>query len=88
MAKTLKTPEELITLLNAELRKHEFCEGVSVTEIVPVKDERLHFTWTALIQHGARLPQYEDCSRFFLAALHLFQQHFDLRRDDKKPSTH
>jgi hypothetical protein len=52
-------------LLNAELRKHEFCEGVSVTEIVPVKDERLHFTWTALIQHGARLPQYEDCSRFF-----------------------
>jgi hypothetical protein len=88
MAKTLKTPEELITLLNAELRKHEFCEGVSVTEIVPVKDEWLHFTWTALIQHGARLPQYEDCSRFFLAALHLFQQHFDLRRDDKKPGTH
>ena len=49
MAKRLKTAEELIALLNAELRKHESCEGVSVTEIVRVMDERLQFTWTALI---------------------------------------
>jgi hypothetical protein len=83
MAKRLKTAAELIALLNAELRKHEFCEGVSVTEIVRVMDERLHFTWTALIQHGARIPQYGDCSRFLLGALKIFQKQYDLRPYEK-----
>ena len=88
MAKRLKTAEELIALLNAELRKHESCEGVSVTEIVRVMDERLHFTWTALIQHGARIPQYGDCSRFLLGVLKLFQKQYDLRPYEKKPGKH
>jgi hypothetical protein len=82
MAKKLKTADDLVALLNAELRKHEFCEGVTVSEIVRVTDDRLNFTWTALARHGAGIPEYGDCSRFFLAALQLFQQRYDLMPDE------
>jgi hypothetical protein len=82
MAKKQKRADELIALLNAELRKHKFCQGISVNEIVRVKDERLHFTWTALIREAAGTPEHGDCSRFFLAALQLLQQAYDLRPDE------
>jgi hypothetical protein len=82
MAKKLMTAEELVALLNAELRKHEFCEGVTVTEVVRVNDDRLNFTWTALIRQGSGIPDFGDCTRFFHAALQLFQQQYDLVPDE------
>lgn len=38
-----KAAEELVALLKAGLRKHEFCEGVRITEIVGVNGDRLNF---------------------------------------------
>jgi hypothetical protein len=80
MAKTLKTAAELTTLLTAELRKHEICDGVTVNEVTPVDDDRLDFTWTATIVRKSSEPVLGDCSGIFLSALRLLQRKYDLMR--------
>ena len=47
MSKRMKTAAELVALLNAELRKHEACSGVSVDGITPLAGEPVTYTWTA-----------------------------------------
>jgi hypothetical protein len=47
--KPLKTAGELIALLNAELRKHDACAGVSVDAITPVPNDTVDYTWTASV---------------------------------------
>ena len=47
VSKRLKTAAELVALLNAELRKHDACTGVSVDGISPVADDTVDHTWTA-----------------------------------------
>jgi len=37
MLETLKSAAELVALLNAELRKHDICENVSVVGVTPIE---------------------------------------------------
>jgi hypothetical protein len=82
MSKPLKTAAQLVALLNAELGKHDACVGVSVDGITPVTDERVDYTWTATVlrRSGGCVPG--QCSRFFVAAVHLLQQQYDLASEE------
>jgi hypothetical protein len=78
MSKPMKTAAELVALLDAELRKQDACTGVSVEGITPVADERVAYTWTATALRG--VPG--QCSRFFVTALRLLQQQYDLAPEE------
>jgi hypothetical protein len=82
MSKRLKTAAELVALLNAELRKQDACTGVSVDAITPLSDEKVAYTWTATAIRRSGGPVPGQCSRFFLAALRLLQQHYDLAPEE------
>lgn len=82
MAKRLKTAAELTALLNAELRKHDACVGVSVDGIAPVGDERVDHTWTATVLRKSAAPASGQCSRIFLAAVRVLQQQYDLAPEE------
>ena len=81
MSKPMKTAAELVALLNAELRKQDACAGVSVEAVTPA-DERVAYTWTAtaLRRSGGAVPG--QCSRFFVAAVRLLQQQYDLAPEE------
>jgi hypothetical protein len=78
MSKRLKTAAELVALLNAELRKQDACTGVSVDGVSPVADEKVAYTWTATVVRRSGGPVPGQCSRFFVAAVRLLQQRYDL----------
>jgi hypothetical protein len=78
MSKRLKTAAELVALLNAELRKQDACTGVSVDGVSPVADEKVAYTWTATVVRRSGGPVPGQCSRFFVAAVRLLQQQYDL----------
>jgi hypothetical protein len=82
MSKRLKTAAELMALLNAELRKQDVCAGVSVDGITPVADERVAYTWTATVLRRSGGPVPGQCSRLFVAAVHLLQQQYDLAPEE------
>ncbi len=82
MSKRMKTAAELVALLNAELRKQDACTGVSVDGITPVGDERVPYTWTATVYRHSSGPVPGQCSRFFLAAVRLLQQQYDLAPEE------
>jgi hypothetical protein len=82
MSKRLKTTAELIALLNAQLRKQDACTGVSVDRITQVRDERVPYTWTATVSRHSGGPVPGQCSRFFLAAVRLLQQQYDLAPEE------
>jgi len=67
-----------VVLLNAELRKQDACKGVSVDGVSPVADERVAYTWTATVLRRSGGPVPGQCSRFFVAAVRLLQQQYDL----------
>jgi hypothetical protein len=78
MSKPLKTAVQLVALLNAELGKQDACIGVSVDGITPVTDERVDYTWTATVLRHSGGPVPGQCSRFFVAAVRLLQQQYDI----------
>jgi hypothetical protein len=82
MSKRLKTAAELVALLNAELRKQDACTGVSVDGITPVADARVAYTWTATVLRTSAGPVPGQCSRFFVAAMRLLQQQYDLAPEE------
>ena len=82
MSKSLKTAAELVALLNAELRKQDACTGVNVHAITPLSDAKLPYTWTATIFRRSGGPVPGQCSRFFLAAVRLLQQKYDLAPEE------
>jgi hypothetical protein len=82
MSKRLKTAAELVALLNAELRKQDACTGVSVDAITPVSDEKVPYAWSATILRRSGGPVPGQCSRFFLAAVRLLQQQYDLAPEE------
>jgi hypothetical protein len=82
VAKRLKTAAELSAFLNAELRKHAACEGVSVDGIAPVADDRVDYTWTANVLRKSAGPVPGQCSRIFLAAVKVLQQQYDLAAEE------
>jgi hypothetical protein len=82
MSKPLKTAAELVAPLNAELRKQDACRGVSVEAITPLSDEKVAYTWTATIFRRSGGPVPGQCWRFFLAALRLLQQQYDLAPEE------
>jgi hypothetical protein len=82
MSKRLKTAAELGALLNAELRKQDACTGVSVDAINPLSEEKVSHTWTATIFRRSGGPVPGQCSRFFLAAVRLLQQQYDLAPEE------
>jgi hypothetical protein len=82
MSKPLKTAVQLVALLNAELGKQDACIGVSVEGVMPVTDERVDYTWTATIFRRSGGPVAGQCSRFFVAAVHLLQQQYDLASEE------
>jgi hypothetical protein len=82
MSKRLKTAAELMALLNAEIRKQDACKGVSVDGVSPVADERVAYTWTATVLRRSGGPVPGQCSRFFVAAVHLLQQQYDLAPEE------
>ena len=78
----MKTAAELVALLNAGLRKQDACTGVSVDGITPLANEKVAYSWTATIlrRSGGSVPG--QCSRFFLAAVRLLQQQYDLAPEE------
>jgi hypothetical protein len=82
MSKRLKTAAELVALLNAELRKQDACTGVSVDGITPVADGRVTWTWTATALRRSGGPVPGQCARFFVAAVRLLQQQYDLAPEE------
>jgi hypothetical protein len=82
MSKRLKTAAELAALLNAELRKQDACTGVRVESITPLSNEKVAYTWTAIIFRRSGGPVPGQCLRFFLAAVRLLQQHYDLAPEE------
>jgi hypothetical protein len=82
VAKSLKTAAELSALLNAELRKHDACEGVSVDGIAPVPNDTVDYTWTASVLRKSAAPVSGQCSRIFLAAVRVLQQQYDLASEE------
>ena len=82
MSKPPKAAAELVALLNAELRKQDACVGVSVDAVTPVADEKAGCTWTATILRRSGGPIPGQCSRFFVAALRLLQQRYDLASEE------
>jgi hypothetical protein len=82
MSKRLKTVAELVALLNAELRKQDACTGVSVDGVSPVADEKVGYTWTATVVRRSGGPVPGQCSRFFVAAVRLLQQQYDLAPEE------
>jgi hypothetical protein len=83
MSKPPKTAAELVALLNAELLKQEACTGVNVDGVTPIADQRVTCTWraTALRRSGGG-PVPGQCSRFFVAAVRLLQQQYDLASEE------
>ena len=73
-----ETAAELVALLNAELRKQDACTGVSVEGVTPLADEKVAYTWTATALRRSGGPIPGQCARFFVAALRLLQQRYDL----------
>lgn len=82
MAKPLKTAAELIALLNAELRKHDACAGVSVDAVTSVPNDTVDYTWTASILRKSAAPVPGQCSRLLLAAVRVLQQQYDLALEE------
>jgi hypothetical protein len=82
MSKPLKTAAELVALLNAELRKQDACVGVSVDAVTPIADEKAGCTWTATVLRRSGGPVPGQCSRFFVAAVRLLQQRYDLASEE------
>ena len=82
MSKPMKTAPELVALLNAELRKQDACTGVSVEGVTPVADEKAAYTWTATALRRSGGPVPGQCSRFFVAAVRLLQQRYDLLSEE------
>ena len=82
MSKPMKTAPELVALLNAELRKQDACTGVSVEGVTPVADEKAAYTWTATALRLSGGPVPGQCSRFFVAAVRLLQQRYDLLSEE------
>jgi hypothetical protein len=82
VSKRLKTAAELVALLNAELRKHDACTGVSVDGISPVADDTVDHTWTASVLRESAGPVPGQCSRIFLAAVRVLQRQYDLASEE------
>jgi hypothetical protein len=82
MSKPLKTAAQLIALLNAELGKQDACRGVSVDGITPGTDERVDYTWTATVLRRSSGRVSGQCSRFFVTAVRLLQQQYDLATEE------
>jgi hypothetical protein len=51
---------------------------VSVDGVSPVADEKVAYTWTATVVRRSGGPVPGQCSRFFVAAVRLLQQQYDL----------
>jgi hypothetical protein len=49
MLKTLKSAAELVALLNAELRKHDICDGVTVVGVTPIEADPISYNWQPLL---------------------------------------
>ena len=69
-------------LLNAELRKHDACTGVSVDGISPVADDTVDHTWTASVLRKSAGPVPGQCSRIFLGAVRVLQRQYDLASEE------
>ena len=82
MSKPMKNAAELVALLNAELRKQDACAGVSVEAVTPVADEKVVYTWTATAFRRSGGPIPGQCLRFFVAAVRLLQQQYDLAPEE------
>jgi hypothetical protein len=82
MLKTLKSAAELVALLNAELRKHDICEDVTVAGVTRVEIDPINYNWTATAIRSSGTPVLGDCSRIFLAGLDLLQRKYDLKSED------
>ena len=82
MSKPMKTAVELVALLNAELRKQDACTGVSAEAVTPVADEKVVNTWTAAAFRRSGGPIPGQCLRFFVAAVRLLQQQYDLAPEE------
>ena len=87
MSKPMKSAAELVALLDAELRKQDACTGVRVEAVTPVAYEKVAYTWTATAFRRSGGPVPGQCSRFFVAAIRLLQQQYDLASEDltKRP---
>ena len=90
MSKPLKTAADLVALLNAELRKQDACIGVSVDGVSPVADKTRGSPTleTATVMRRSGGPVSGQCSRFFVAAVRLLQQQYDLAPEDNLQSGH
>jgi hypothetical protein len=53
-----------------------------VDGITPVTDERVDYTWTATVLRHSGGPVPGQCSRFFVAAVRLLQQKYDLASEE------
>ena len=82
MSKRLKTAAELIALLDAELRKHDACSGVSVDAITSLSEAKVAYTWTATVLRRSGGPVPGQCLRLFLAAMRVLQQQYDLAPEE------
>jgi hypothetical protein len=79
MLKTLKSAAELVALLNAELRKHDICENVTVVGVTPIEVNPASYNWTATIIRdytrlwdtgsGSLLANLPSCPRFASAKI-------------------
>jgi len=78
----MKTAAELIALLDAELRKQDACTGVSVEAINPLSEAKVAYNWTATVFRRSGGTMTGQCSRFFLAAVRLLQQQYDLAPEE------
>jgi hypothetical protein len=82
MSKTLKTESELIQLLNAELRRHDVCDGVTVTGIDRVDDSEIGANWDATYLRGSGTAVLPDCKRLFIGIKQSLRRQYDLFTDD------
>jgi hypothetical protein len=72
VSKPLKKAAELISLLNAELRKHDACAGMTVDGISPVVDDRVDYTWGAHTEGGRCQPRTAIAAGALVKMLVLF----------------
>ena len=50
--------------------------------VTPISDEKVGYTWTTTIFRRSDGPVPGQCSRFFLAAVRLLQQQYDLASEE------
>lgn len=68
MEKELKTAAELRELINAELRKHDVCDGVQALDVDRIVGEE-NLTWDATRLRGSGTGVLSECKRIFAVAV-------------------